>query len=76
MTASCYAPTLDPLWTSACVRSARMQVDGADIAAAAGVAFTFVTKAGVGLSGMTGRGFVLRKVLVGGADCYSVSRCV
>jgi len=38
------------------------QVSGAEIAAAPGVAFTFVTKAGVGLSGMAGRGFVLRKV--------------
>ena len=35
-----------------------------DIINAAGVAFTFTTKGGIGLSGMSGRGFVLRKVIV------------
>ncbi len=40
----------------------RAQISGAETAAAPGIACTFVTKAGVGLSGMTGRGFVLRKV--------------
>ena len=40
-----------------------MQVVGDDIANAAGVAITFTMKAGLGLSGMTGRGFVLRKVI-------------
>ena len=45
------------------------QISGAEIAAAPGVAFTFVTKAGVGLSGMTGRGFVLRKVCSVPAPC-------
>jgi hypothetical protein len=44
-----------------------MQVVGDDIGNAAGVAFTFTTKAGIGLSGMTGRGFVLRKVTEAGS---------
>ena len=37
-------------------------VTGIDAMAAAGLAFTFVAKGGVGLSVMAGHGFVIRKV--------------
>ena len=39
-------------------------VTGIDVMAAAGVAFTFVSKGGVGLSVMAGHGFVIRKVII------------
>ena len=38
-------------------------VTGIDVMASAGVAFTFVSKGGVGLSVMAGHGFVIRKVI-------------
>ena len=38
-------------------------VSGADVLAAAGLAFTFTAKAGIGLAGMAGHGYVIRKVL-------------